>query len=404
MIEIEFSYIYDVTGDERIWALLMEEFGDQEGVKVKLRRMNWDNAWAQLFSFTSATNSPHVSHIGNSWVSSLARMNTLRAFKPSEIVEIGAAEDFVTPNWQTGKLPGDDRIWAIPWTAWIYVIAYRKDLLQQAGIESNAAFGTIHAAANTVKRLTASNLEMPWLNAKLPNSTRDLLHIASSWIWASGGDFMDPEASRALFTSPEAIAGLKEWLGLYRAVPAAQKRLSQLETFDLFGEGHAAALLCNIRGANTFINSAKYPQVHDNLGVASTTDTPWTGGGSFVIWDNLHGYPEQERAAINLVKFLSSKAVQVRYSRETNNLPSRVDALYELYPYGNPAHDAVMLAAAKGRSYYNMPIWRRVEVQLAEELGQAVTDANSDPNTDLEEILHVRLDTLAARLNLTLEG
>ena len=404
MIELEFSYIYDVQDDDRIWAALTEEFGAAEGVKIKLRRMNWDNAWAQLFSFTSAGNGPHVSHIGNTWVSSLARMNTLRAFRQSEIAEIGAAEEFMAPSWQTGTLSDDKRIWAIPWTAWIYVISYRKDLLREAGIEPAGAFGTLEAATGTVKRLTGSQLQVPWLNAQLPVAFRDLLHIASSWIWAAGGDFMDAEGTKALFNSPKAIEGLRNWLEIYRAVPERYKQLSQQETFDLFSEGRAAAVLGNIRGANTFIHLENNPDVVDNLGVASATQTPWTGGGSFVIWDNLHGYSEYERAAVNLVKFLSSREIQLRYCRETNNMPSRMDALNELYPQGNPAHDAIMLAARHGRGYYNMPIWRRVEVQLAEALGQSVADTAKNPAEDLGEILHRRLDILAERLNLTLEG
>jgi ABC-type glycerol-3-phosphate transport system substrate-binding protein len=405
MIEIEFSYIYDVDGDDLIWEPLIAEFCEQEKVEVKLRRMEWDNAWAQLFSFTSAAqNTPHVSHIGNTWVSSLARMNTLRPFKPSEISEIGEAGGFMNPNWQTGLQYGDKRVWAVPWTAWIYVMVYRKDLLRQVGIEPDGAFGTLKTAAGTIKRLAASGLEMPWLNPQAEVPGRDLLHMASSWIWAASGDIMDPDGSRVLFNSPETIEGLKVWLETFRAVPAAHRNYSREEVLELFGAGRAAAALCNIRAANTILNSTQHPEVRDNLGIASVTESPWTGGGSFVVWDNLHGYYEHERAVINLVKFLSSKSVQLRYSRAANDMPSRLDALDELYPDGNPAREAVMRAAQMGRGYYNMPIWRRVEAQLSEEMAQSVRDALTEPQGDLSEILHRRLDTLAGRLNITLEN
>ncbi len=78
MVEIYFSYIYDFEEDERIWAELMDEFSTRQKVKVNIKRMAWETAWAELFSYTSLGTGPHVSHVGNTWVSSLARMNALR--------------------------------------------------------------------------------------------------------------------------------------------------------------------------------------------------------------------------------------------------------------------------------------------------------------------------------------
>jgi len=402
MIEIEFSYIQDFEHDERIWPIFMDEFGAQHGIKVRLRRMVWDTAWVELFSFTSNDKGPQVSHIGNTWVSSLARMNVLRPFKPEEIAGVGGAWDYIAPNWETGILPGDKRVWAIPWTAWIYIICYRKDLLEQIGIDPSEAFGTIKAVKTTVERLVGSSLEIPWLNAQLPVSYRDLLHIAASWVWAAGGDFIDKKATKALFNSPQAIEGLTGWLDIYRAVPEAYKRLPQQETFDLFRAGRVAAVLANIGGVNAFIDTKDNPVMRNNLGVASVTETPWTGGGGFVIWDHVRGNSQQERAAVELVKFLSSKEINLRYWRETGGTPSRMDALHEIYSPGNPAREAVMQAATNGRGYYNISAWRRIEQQLSEEIGAIMHDAAEDLTSDSADILHKHLDPLAKRVDITL--
>jgi ABC-type glycerol-3-phosphate transport system substrate-binding protein len=329
-------------------------------------------------------------------------MNALRPFKPDEITAMGGAAKFMAPNWQTGLLPGDKRVWAIPWTSWSYLICYRKDLLAQAGIDPTDAFGTIQAADATIKRLANSSLEIPWLNTQVPMNYRCLLHIAASWIWASGGDIIDRDGTKALFNSPAAINGLKDWLETYRAVPDAYKKLSQQETFDLFKEGRAAAVLANVRGANSFMDDGASAIVRDNLGVAPVTDTPWSGGGSFVLWDDLRGNLEKERAALELVKFLSSKETHLRYCHLVESTPARIDALDEIYPVGNPARDAIMVTATQGRSYYNMPIWRRIEYQLYEEIGSMVKDATEHMTSDSGAILHQHLDPLAARLNITL--
>jgi multiple sugar transport system substrate-binding protein len=412
MIEIDFSYIYDFDGDEQIWAALMDEFSARQGVKVNLKKMDWDHAWADLFSYTSLGTGPHVSHVGNTWVGSLARMNALRAFKPEEIAAVGGDCDFVAANWQAGMLPRDKRIWSIPWTSWIYVICYRKDLLEQAGVDAEDAFGTIDTVKQTIQKLLDSPLEIPWINPKfyvapeqdlMHATSRDLMHVAASWVWAAGGDFLDKEGTKMLFNSDPSIAGLKLWLETYRAVPDQYKRLSQRQSFDLFREGRAAAVLTNIHRANLLIKAQDNPLIRENLGIASATNVPWTGGGGLVIWDYVRNDPEQEHAAVELVKFLASKEINLRYHHESGSMPARVDAQKEIYPEGSPAHQVVLWAATHGRGYNTSLAWRRVEHQLSNAIGIIVNEATEDPSLDLEKILRERLDPLAVRLsNMTI--
>ena len=411
MVEIDFSYIYDFDGDERIWAGLMDEFTARHDIKVNLKKMVWDSAWAELFSYTSLGAGPHVSHVGNTWVSSLARMDALRPFKSDDVAAVGGAWDFVSANWDAGMLTGDRRIWSIPWTSWIYVICYRKDLLAKVEIDPVDAFGSIKAVRETVKRLVTSSLEIPWVNPKfyvapaqdlIHATSRDLMHIAASWIWAAGGDFINKEGTRVLFNNAQSIEGLKSWLETYRAVPDEYKKLSQRQSLELFREGRAATVLTNIYRANLLINTSGNPLISENLGVASATDVPWTGGGSFVIWEHVTQDPQQEHAAVELVKYLASKEINLRYHQESGSMPARIDALKEVYPEGSPAHEAVLWAATKGRGYYTFPIWRRIEHQLSNAIGIMVNDATEHPSADLDVLLRNRLDPLATRLNNTI--
>jgi len=175
----------------------------------------------------------------------------------------------------------------------------------------------------------------------------------------------------SLFNSPQAIHGLKEWLDLYRAVPEAYKRLSSQETIDLFREGKAAAVLTNVNNAQTLANSPDAAGIRENLGIASVTNVPWTGGGSLVIWQHVTSSPRQEeQAAVDLVKFLASQEVNLGYQKAVGSMPSRLDALEAAYPKNHPLYEAVMQAARNGRGYHSVSVWRRVEALLSDELGQ----------------------------------
>ena len=83
-------------------------------------------------------------------------------------------------------------------------------------------------------------------------------------------------------------------------------------------------------------------------------------------------------------------------------MPARVDALEEIYPIGNPLHEPIELAAHKGRAYYNIPLWRRIEFQLSQALGAVVKEAHENPSADSAGILRAQLEPLARRLNVTL--
>lgn len=402
MVEIELSYIHNFQDDHLTLAALTEEFSRQHNVKVLLREMTWQTAWAELFGFALRVNGPHVSQVGGTWVSSLARMNALRLFTTDEIASIGGAAAFMPPAWNSCTLFDDERIWAVPWTGWIYVVCYRKDLLETADIDASTAFGTIQALGKTVERLSTTDLEIPWLNPQLPVAYRDLLHIAASGIWAAGGDFINEAGNKVIFNQPAAIDGLKEWLYLYRAVRPAHKQLSEPQTISLFHEGRAAAVLTNIREADRLLDMEADTTGRGNLGIATLTDAPWTGGSDFVVWQHVQNNAAIEQSAVELVKFLVSKEVNLHCRYELGTMPARMDALEEVYPAGNPLHLPAMVAARHGRAYRNIPLWRRIEYQLADVLGAVVREANDNLSVDAGSILRAHLDPLARQLNQTL--
>jgi multiple sugar transport system substrate-binding protein len=403
MVELELSYIPDTEQDVRSITALLDDFRAQHGIKVHLRRMSWGSAWPDLMNFASHGKGPDVSHIGSTWVSSLAMMNALRPFKPVEVSALGGAQTFLPPTWENTRQFNDERVWAVPWTGYIYVICYRKDLLAKAGVQENAILREFGGMADAVRKVAESaHTEIAWLNPHVSAPFTDLVHIAASWVWNAGGDFINEDGTRVIFDSQQAIRGLRHWMETYRAVPDAYKQLDWASTMALFRDGRAASVLTDIRTANEFIAHDSNPLVRENLGVIPLTQVPWVGGGNFVIWQHVLGYPERERAAVELVKFLTNHENGLRWTKETGSMPARMDVLEKIIPAENPLHNAVMQAARHGRAYRTVPLWRRIEYQISQELGACLQEVNVKTNEKSETILRAHMEPLARRLNLTL--
>lgn len=326
MLELELSTIPDSEQDAATMAALLHEFEAQTRIRVRLRRMSWGAAWPEMLTFASHGKGPDVSHIGGSWVSSLTIMNCLRPFKPVEVGHLGGAQAFMAPVWESTQQVGDPRVWSIPWTAYIYVICYRKDLFELAGVDPQTLFQTAQSLRQGLTALmTSASAALPWLNPRIVPPYTDLVHQAASWIWSAGGNFMNETGSRVTFDSAAALTGLELWLDTFRLVPESHQPLGSVETVELFRQGQAAAVLTDIRVANSFVAHQAAPVVRENLGILPVGGVPWVGGGSFVVWQQVLGYPEREQAALELVKFLTSSTVNLRWVRDVGSMPARVE-------------------------------------------------------------------------------
>lgn len=404
MIEIQMSCIPDAEVDFQTLSDLAGQFERQHGIRVHLYRMAWGTAWTDFLTIASHGKGPDLSHLGGSWVSSLATMNALRFFRLAEVEAMGGAAAFSRPTWESTCLLGDERVWAIPWTGYLYLICYHRDLLEAAGVDVVQAFGTRQALAATTGRLSRAGLEVPLVIPYIPPPYTDLVHMAASFVWSAGGDFVDAEGKRVLLDQPAALEGMRNWLDFCRLVPSAYSHLTQEESLTLFLQRRAAMLVADNRFVVTNLIRAGGESAHSAIGFANLSETPWMGGGDFVIWQHTQGYPDRERAAVEFVQFLSSKDAHLLWAERVNSMPARLDALQEIYPSGHPLEGAVTQAVQHGRDYLNVPLWRRLEFQIAQALGVLLNEAQENRGVASASLLEKHLFPLTERLNLTLRG
>lgn len=398
MKEIELS-IFDST-NPGILSSLIDAFQSRYFTRVQVQTIPWANAWSTLLEFALQGKGPAVSMIGSTWSSSLIAMDALRPFSRSEIAGLGGPEAFLPPAWQSTRLMNDPQVWSVPLSAYAYVLLYRRDLLARAGVNEQTAFADGEAIHETFDRLQQSGVRIPWI---IPTITPyvDRVHICAPWIWGAGGDIIDNGGKKVLVNNPEALAGLGRFFGLYRFLSPSIRGLGYEDSLDVFARGEAAAAIAGVDDTALLLREHESAEVCSNLGVAPLPGVPWIGGENLVIWKHAQGFLDQERSALQLVKYLSSKEVQVQFNQQTL-MPVRSDAMAEI-PIGNESlSSAIRYTFQNGRPHRTMRLWSRIERQLGQSLDEISTELLDDPAADVMGVLQKHLDPLVKRLTLLL--
>jgi len=401
MTAIEFTFIPDTDAEYDLLLELLASFKQETGITVKTTRLPWREAWEQLIDTSMRGEGADISYVGSSWVSSLVSMNSLRPIPPHLIAKIGIEESFIHSTWQSAIMEEDKHLWSIPLSTYVYAIAYRRDLLAQAGLNCVTAFATPSEVEKTVCRLEELHCaEKAWLMPSAPfPAYNDIIHTAVSWIWSSGGHLIGNYAKQVLFDSPAALAGLKAYFKLLRRQPEAGT-LQPSDTMQQLIEGKAAAVLTDARSILTYLQEDT-PETR-NIGTASVMGTPWSGGGHLVIWRYTYGDPEHLEAAFRLAEFLTHKSTMLEMGRRVHTLPARADALDELIPPEHPLRPVMIQLVSSGRTYRAIRLWRLIENRFGQRLDEVAKAALKDKDADLEAILTENMKALTQRLNLTL--
>ena len=179
MMELKYSYI-----GEAIPQLdhALSEFSRDNRVHIEQLQLGWEDAWREILGWSLHGiygKGPDISHIGATWGPSLVGMESLRPFKPDELRAIGGEQTFLPHCWQSGLSVEKDKVWSLPWHSYTFLISYRRDLLEKAGIDEKTAFQSAQSLSETVAKLKGKVSESPWA-VPVSQSHLDTLHYIAS--------------------------------------------------------------------------------------------------------------------------------------------------------------------------------------------------------------------------------
>ncbi|MEW5870183.1 MAG: extracellular solute-binding protein [Chloroflexota bacterium] len=403
MTELNFSlYSSQPLFLERI-STLLKEFETQHHIPVRANQQNLDESWSQLFQYVLYGGGPDISRIGTIWTSSLVALNALRPFAPKEVAALGGANAFFDPVWQSCSLQGDARIWSIPFTVFNYALFYRRDLLNKAGIDAQVAFASAPAMLETLQRLQASGIHSAWVTPS-GQHYRARLHVAVSWLWGAGGHLLSDDGRHFLANQPQALAGLESFFELFRCLSPDDYGLTSAECLQRFAQGRTAVY---IGGPDTIARMREFgppPGILENVGTTILPGTPWIGGSSLVVWKDVLSDPKKERAALQLISFLTQPLTQIKLYNLCEVLPSRREALAQLQLEPVELLQVERKVLETGRSYRPYPIWMRIQNDLILALDAITADILADSSLDIAAAISRHLDPLARKYEMTLES
>jgi multiple sugar transport system substrate-binding protein len=363
-------------------ALGLNEFKARFHIVVHPKILPWESALSELMNIALESQGPDVSQIGTTWLGSLTGMVALRMFRESEVDLFGGKHAFLPTAWEGTTLLGVDDIYAIPWITDVHLVAYRRDLLENAKVDETNAFVNADAFEDTLARLQSSGVDMPLAMSTVD----DVLYNLVSWVRGAGGTFRTPNHRHLTLTDPNTLTGIRQFYQLYRYITPRARSLSTLQSTDLFVQGKAAVALTTYANLKNHIQRSSSPIKLDTIALAPVPGVPFIGGSSLVIW--LHSY--QEDLAVKLIQHLVSFEVQSNIFLNTGELP----ALAEIFMTKPFTTDRLLQAVAQsirtGQAFQSSRKWAVIEIRLNPALSVIWDELFENPDFNLKRDINQR--------------
>lgn len=402
-MELNFLTIADAPEDLQLLRTLLAAFEREQQIQIFMRRVSWERAWQTLLMEAVEGKGPHVSQIGSTWVATMAMLEALRVFNKEDLFAVGGPARFLPPAWESVKFADRPEVWAIPWSIYTFVLYYRRDFLERADLDPGAAFATPAAMRDTFVTLSRNGIA-PWVFPSL-HPYADLVHIASSWARANGGDFMSLNGREPLFARPEASTGLMDFFGLFPFIPPALRGMNVEACTNAFARGDAAVFIGGVEiGNDLMVSPYASQEMRENVAVTILPGVPWIGGDHLVIWKNVLSDAAQERSALDLVAYLSKRETQIELFKLENILPARADAYDELTFPLDTTHAILQTILQTGRPHPPLRLWRRIEAFLDEMLLDIGTSVLRQPTASPSDLAMQMLEDYEKKLSAVLQG
>jgi|GEM_PF-3763194 len=384
---IKFSICKDPNEDIEPYEMAISSFIDEsQGQNViRFQPIPWENHKQDLKNIALDGKNIDISQVPSTTVNDLIAMDALRPFTQKEIVTFGGMSAFLPVAWNS--LGDTKEIYAIPWIIDTRALIYRRDILEQAGIDEMTAFASFDNMENTFQRLQEKGFKTPWAIGTANKYTA--FQTACTWIWGLGGEI--GKEDKILIDRPEAIEALVRYFKLYRFMPQQGQNPNQHELWNMFQENKVATIMTNI----SIRSLSRISGTGSNTGATFAPGPAYVGGSSLVIWR----HARQPEEAVKLIRHLTTSSAQLQFSLLSGYMPARSHVLNDTHFTNTPKLRIFLDSILLGRTYADLPACGLIEDLLSIAIANVWVKIIANPDIDIKSALLAEIEPIVLRIN-----
>ncbi|HHY55457.1 MAG TPA: extracellular solute-binding protein [Chloroflexi bacterium] len=293
---------------------LVPKFEEASGATITLDELGYVDLYQKLIAdFVGHTGNYDLMTVDIVWSGEFGQnqyTRTLDDFMARDEAEL-QLDDILPVAWTLGEWQGAHA--AYPLAGYANVLNYRKDVLEQAGIEPPATQEELLAAAQALTNPDAGMYGIALLGAKGPAVAQDYM----AWVQQHGGRILDDEGKPALNT-PENVEILKFFGELFKYAPPGSTDYWWDQRETAFRNGNVAMM----EGWSIARAGYENPEISTVVGKVDIAVAPVKAGmepkygfGGWGIGINADSTPEEQECAWQFIKWLTSPDIQKEWLR-----------------------------------------------------------------------------------------
>jgi sn-glycerol 3-phosphate transport system substrate-binding protein len=355
---------------------MVDDFMAQNpGIKVKaIYAGNYNDARIKAMAALKSGQPAQLSVLFSIDIYELIEQDVIVAF--DDVVQTAEEKawlkSFYPSLMENGKTAG--KTWGIPFQRSTIVMYYNKDLFRKAGLDPDQPPATWDEMAAMGKKLTADGR---W-GVMIP-STGYPYWMFGALAMQNGQVLMNGDGDTTYFDHPAVIGALEFWKDLgsrHKVMPEGTIEWGTLR--QNFLEQQTAMMWHSTGNLTAVKDNAAFDFGVAMLPASKRRGTP-TGGGNFYIFKQTS--PDERRAAMQLIKFMTSPENSAKWSMKTGYMgvsPATYEtaALKEYvagFPYAAVARDQLVHATAELSTYQT----GRIRKSLDDAIQAALTGAKT---------------------------
>lgn len=283
-----------------------------------------------------------------------------------------------------GEVPaGSGMYYSVPMMTDTRMLVYRTDVFEAAGFEPPTSWTELLEQAQALKG--SEYIENGFATHWSPDG--DL--AATTWnhiLWSNGGELWDPETYQieGILNSAEGVEAIEFANALWQTAPDGAGSFGFDEVVGAMCNGTTAMIEIWYGFGGAFTNPESCPQA-ENIGFAVVPgeEEHFISLGGMGI--SLSAYSENQEAGLDLIAWLQSDEIQLRWARE-GGFPGRTSILQSedflnAAPYNPSFAEAFQLV----KDFWNLPEYQEMLGIQQEYLNLAIT-GQMDAQEALDEI------------------